>query len=397
MERRFEKGDEIGNGHFSHVYKVKDKCVADRVYALKLVKQPTQLSFREYEHASKLQENGLHPNLVHYLECLTPTSASPAVVAFLLEYVDGETLERRLSRPEIELPIHEAALWGYIRDLVSALTIIHDADMVHLDLKPENVFITSTNSLKVGDFGQMIHTGEYDPHESMEGDVRYMAPELLDQSLQRITYAADMFSLGVMIWELATGLEVPLGGCELWNVLRSGKIPDEQLLHLSTHLKSVITSLLNPNPFLRPSAAALLAMDVFRQLDTMDVSKNPQPPQGRSRSRGRRSSQPDNTQKKKITMTPTPYQPRAIPFAPQSLQSNHVSSRFDPPDLDSPSKRRKRSSSTESSDLEQSSEASSSRSNSLVSPVQDDMDVDEIGLFHPKNLLDEFNLGPRKS
>jgi serine/threonine protein kinase len=401
MDRQFERCEEIGNGHFSHVYKMKERGT-DKFYAIKLVKQPTTKSYREFDYAMKLQYamKSQHPNLVTYCsELLTPRSPSPTVVAFLMEFVEGETLERMLNRPETELPIPEDVLWGYLRDLLSALAVIHENDMVHLDVKPENVFVTPSNRLKLGDFGQMIHTAEYDPNESMEGDVRYMAPELLDQTLQRIGHAADMFSLGVMVWELATGLEVPLGGCDLWNVLRSGKIPDEQINHLSPLLKTVLSRLLSPEPFHRPSAAELLSMDVFRHMDHIEARSSNMAAPSRPRSRGRRSSQPD-TQKKKITIPPTPYQPRALAFAPQSLQSNHVSSRFDPYDLDSPNKRRKRSSSTESSDLEHDSEASSSRSNSLVSPhLMDDMDVDtDYPMFLPtKNLMDDFNTPPRKN
>lgn len=164
----------------------------------------------------------------------------------------------------------EPAAWAYLCDLLSALQHLHSRGFVHLDLKPANVLITESGRLKLGDFGLLYEIKQNSKTETVEvkvkddaqeGDPRYMAPELL-----RGEYgpAADVFSLGVTILELACNIEVPNGG-EGWQQLRRGCLPSEFTSGLSTELQTVLQMMLTPEPSKRPTVSELLALPCVRK------------------------------------------------------------------------------------------------------------------------------------
>ncbi|KAM8837012.1 membrane-associated tyrosine- and threonine-specific cdc2-inhibitory kinase isoform 1-T4 [Spinachia spinachia] len=163
----------------------------------------------------------------------------------------------------------EPAAWAYLCDLLSALQHLHSRGFVHLDLKPANVLITDSGRLKLGDFGLLFELTQKSTESTegkvkddvQEGDPRYMAPELL-----RGKYgpAADVFSLGVSILELACNMEVPNGG-DGWQQLRQGCLPSEFTGGLSTELQSVLRMMLAPDPSERPTVSELLALPSVRK------------------------------------------------------------------------------------------------------------------------------------
>lgn len=164
--------------------------------------------------------------------------------------------------------LDEAEAWSYLCDLLAALQHVHAQGFVHLDVKPANVFLTHSGRLKLGDFGLLMELqaqggpeGRGEEEELQEGDPRYMAPELL-----RGEYgpAADVFSLGVSILELACNMEVPKGG-EGWQQLRKGHLPSEFTSCLSVELQVVLKMMLAPEPGDRPSVPQLLSLPSVRR------------------------------------------------------------------------------------------------------------------------------------
>ncbi|GFO29422.1 membrane-associated tyrosine-and threonine-specific cdc2-inhibitory kinase [Plakobranchus ocellatus] len=112
-----------------------------------------------------------------------------------------------------------------------ALKHLHDHNLVHMDIKPDNAFISFDGICKLGDFGLVIDlTKKRDVSDAIEGDPKYLAPELLEGQFGK---HADIFSLGIFILELLTDLELPRGG-EGWHMLRNGDLPDNFFKDLPT-------------------------------------------------------------------------------------------------------------------------------------------------------------------
>ena len=150
-------------------------------------------------------------------------------------------------------PLPEPLVVKFAHDLLSALAHIHAHRVIHLDIKPENILLSlDGGSVKIADFGQAYKIGSASTPE--EGDGRYMAPELLHDVY---TEAADMFSLGVTLYQLCTpGLVLPANG-ERWQALRRGDI-DFRTWPYSTQLQQLVVALMAPDRTARPTASSLL-------------------------------------------------------------------------------------------------------------------------------------------
>ena len=101
--------------------------------------------------------------------------------------------------------------------MAASLKHVHDAGFVHLDIKPSNFFVKSNGTVKLGDYGlaQEIQGISQLKDDDVEGDSIYMAPELLQNNINKsdkISTKADIFSLGATLLELASGMNLPKNG-----------------------------------------------------------------------------------------------------------------------------------------------------------------------------------------
>lgn len=103
---------------------------------------------------------------------------------------------------------------------------MHDCNLIHLDIKLENILITDDGICKLADFGLVYDLNRRDLFDVTEGDSRYVAPELLQG---KINTAVDIFSLGIAILELSSNLILPSNG-PLWQELRLGILPDDEII-----------------------------------------------------------------------------------------------------------------------------------------------------------------------
>ncbi|VDM65130.1 unnamed protein product [Strongylus vulgaris] len=143
--------------------------------------------------------------------------------------------------------------------MVQALCHMHLIGMLHMDVKPSNIFISGDSTCKLGDFGLafdmnkilfMNCTPQTSRDTAEEGDKYYMAPEILNDSP---TPAADVYSLGVSMLELATDVDLH----EESHRIRNGELKDALFGDISNELRQMITSLLCPDPSSRPSTSQL--------------------------------------------------------------------------------------------------------------------------------------------
>ena len=157
--------------------------------------------------------------------------------------------------------------------ILKGLQYIHDKQLVHLDVKPDNIFIASeqdnetqhgkskknTFDFKIGDLGHVAHiyAANISPEE---GDCRYMAPEFLQMEVDPLKLSkADIFSLGLTLYEAASLKNMPKNSYDDSNYenIRKGKLP--YLDDFSTKFNDIINKMINQDPMMRPSASELLA------------------------------------------------------------------------------------------------------------------------------------------
>jgi len=150
----------------------------------------------------------------------------------------------------------DSTLWSIIGDISSGLAHMHAKNIVHLDIKPSNILIAENGRLKIGDLGLAFEGGK--DGDGREGDVMYMALELLNSPTRNLS--ADLFSLGILIYEFGGGVvDLPSEGRE-WRELRNDLIPNifPQFRHAS--LFTLTAQLLSKDPNSRPSASEIMSL-----------------------------------------------------------------------------------------------------------------------------------------
>ncbi|KAA6388227.1 MAG: putative NEK protein kinase [Streblomastix strix] len=180
----------------------------------------------------------------------------------LMEYCDKGDLRKYINQlRQLGAVISEEKLWEIFTQLTEAINSLHSANIIHRDLKPENVFMTDNFFVKLGDLGMAkVIMGTQQYQTRIGGTIQYFPPELLiefgeggimkinqrPQGLMIQTKECDMFSLGVMIYELIT-LKHPFAD-QNGEVLRTNIIkcqPDPLPNNTTESLKQIIMSLLS--------------------------------------------------------------------------------------------------------------------------------------------------------
>lgn len=253
LNMEFEIICKIGRGNFGDVYKVKSKLEKDQHYAIKRTLMPFS---SEADRRRKLQEVKNHEMLPPHENCVKYYD-SWEEDGYL--YIQTELCKSNLNEiieidDENKLP--ENTVWKYLIDLLLAVKHLHDHDLLHLDIKPDNIFISFDNKAKLGDFGLMCN--KLDSIE--EGDSKYLASEAMKG---KITKAADIFSLGITMFEAATGMDLPQRG-ETYHKLRHNQIDDLYFNGISDDLVKIIKSMMEADFSRRPMVDQLLQLDVVR-------------------------------------------------------------------------------------------------------------------------------------
>jgi len=146
-----------------------------------------------------------------------------------------------------------------MRDICLGLRDLHKRKIIHLDIKPENIVISNSKKFKIADLGLARLVTKLEGNVP-EGDSKYLAPELLNEDPAAIVpdlTKADIFSLGIMIYELMRNRELPSRG-EEWVNIREAKINTEEITNYSKELRELVLLMMKHDPTTRPSAAQIL-------------------------------------------------------------------------------------------------------------------------------------------
>lgn len=212
---KFEIIKEIGKGATSAVYQAYDPF-QNRQVAIKVVfpealgdkehgKRYKKLFVTEASLAGKLS----HPHIVAIFDAAADEDGSYIV----MEYVDGTTLEQ-YTRHDSLLPIQRIVEIVY--KCARALEYASRQGVIHRDIKPANVLLSGESDIKISDFGAALTLAAETTQVSGIGSPAYMSPEQVKE--QQLTYQTDIFSLGVLMFQLLTG-RLPFKGANNYSMI----------------------------------------------------------------------------------------------------------------------------------------------------------------------------------
>ena len=197
---------EIGRGGMGAVYlAVRDDEHFQRQVAIKLIKRGMDTDFilRRFRNERQILANLNHPNIARLYSGGTTEDGLPF---FVMEYVDGVPIDEYCVAHKLSV----AERLKLFRSVCSAVHYAHQSLVVHRDLKPSNILVTADGTPKLLDFGiaKLLHPDLNERTEMTATEFRVMTPEYASPEQVRglpVTTATDVYSLGVILYELLTG------------------------------------------------------------------------------------------------------------------------------------------------------------------------------------------------
>ena len=205
---RYEVIGELGQGAMGIVYKAKDPLI-DRTVAIKTISLNLALEEKEEYEARFYQEAKAagrlnHPNIVTIYD----VGKTDDVAYIAMEFLQGRELRDVLNETPL-LPLDQAL--DIVVQVAQGLDYAHEYGIVHRDVKPANIMVVRDGHVKITDFGiaRMASTSVRTQTGMVLGSPKYMSPEQVMG--KQIDNRSDIFSLGVMLYEMLTG-QVPFNG-----------------------------------------------------------------------------------------------------------------------------------------------------------------------------------------
>lgn len=203
MIGRFEVIKELGRGAQGVVYLALDPRL-DRQVAIKTLRANSPAKNDSLLREAKTVSNLQHPNIIPLYDLGSQEGAAYLVYA----YIEGETLAQKLKRSGA---LSMASSARIVADVLDALSGAHGQGIMHLDIKPANVMVSTSGQHLVMDFGIARSISQLpDLTGGITGTPQYMAPETI--STQGAEFRSDLFSVGIMLYEMVTGTPVTQGG-----------------------------------------------------------------------------------------------------------------------------------------------------------------------------------------
>ena len=283
--------EKLGGGGMGVVYRAEDTRLGRNV-ALKFLPEDISqdpLAIERFRREARTASSLNHPNICTIYD-IEEMEGRPFIA---MELLDGQTLKRRIARKSIEI----AELLDIAIQLVDGLEAAHAKGIVHRDIKPANIFLVDCGPAKILDFGlakfasyrqsaeesasessmpthrHVLDDGLITSPGSSLGTAAYMSPE--QARGQELDARTDLFSLGVVLFEMATGA-VPFGGPAVAlvfdGILNSSAVPARKLNpNLPVGLENILAKALEKDLSLRYQTAAELRADLKRLRRDLDL------------------------------------------------------------------------------------------------------------------------------
>jgi eukaryotic-like serine/threonine-protein kinase len=277
---RYQLGEVLGYGGMAEVHRGRDqrlgRDVAVKVLRADLARDPGfQMRFRrEAQNAAALN----HPAIVAVYDTGEETDGATPLPYIVMEYVGGRTLKEVLAAERRLMP--ERAL-EITADICAALDFSHKNGIVHRDIKPGNVMLTPTGTVKVMDFGiaraVASGTSTMTQTSAVIGTAQYLSPE--QARGESVDARSDVYSTGCLLYELLTG-QPPFTGDSPVSVayqhVREDPIPPSHVNpDVSPVIDSIVLKSMAKNPANRYQSAGDMRADLLRAAAGRPVSATP--------------------------------------------------------------------------------------------------------------------------
>ncbi|EFR41967.1 kinase domain protein [Selenomonas sp. oral taxon 137 str. F0430] len=257
LDGRYALEMPIGSGGMADVYRAKDQLL-ERTVAVKILhrqyENDTEFIAR-FQREAKAAARITHPNIVNVYD----VGVAEGRHYIVMEYVPGRTLKERIKE-EAALPVPEAL--RIAGQIASALAQAHADQLVHCDIKPHNILVMPDGTVKVADFGiaRAVTESTMTYNDSVMGSVHYFSPE--QASGTTITPKSDVYSLGIVLYEMLTG-HVPFDGNTAVSIARRHLDEEPQPLHailpgIPPVVDALVMRMMAKDPAQRPDSAQLV-------------------------------------------------------------------------------------------------------------------------------------------
>ncbi len=268
---RYRIGEIIGSGGMAIVYRGQDELTG-QIVAVKVLRSEyvqDEAYVRRFEKESQIAIRYAHKNIVRTIE----VGVEEGRHYIVMEYVDGQTLKEYIAEHG-RLQPEEVVRIGW--QICDALFYAHSHQLVHRDIKPQNILISREGAIKVADFGiakapdsTMTISGS-----NVLGSVHYISPEQARGGV--IDEKADLYSIGVVFYEMITGT-VPFAGdtpvaVAIKHLQEAPRPPREIVPDMPKALELVILKAMAKDPAVRYDNAREMARDLERTLVEPDGS-----------------------------------------------------------------------------------------------------------------------------
>uniref|UniRef100_A0A8B9GJ09 Interferon-induced, double-stranded RNA-activated protein kinase n=1 Tax=Amazona collaria TaxID=241587 RepID=A0A8B9GJ09_9PSIT len=254
----FKNIEPIGEGGFGNVFKATAK-LDERTYAVKRVQFTKNV--REVKQLAGLD----HKNIVRYYSSwkgydhvTSPASRQKSDKEILCLFIQMELceqgpLENWIENNRQDRKYHEMAQMKFL-EILEGVEYIHSKGLIHRDLKPQNIFISGEDKIKIGDFG-LVTSVTCENLTENTGTKSYMAPE---QSGDRYGKEVDIYALGLIWFEILSAFSCH-EKTKVWHKVRDGKLPDSFTNQFLTKAP-IIKMMLSRDPSGRYSASQILEL-----------------------------------------------------------------------------------------------------------------------------------------